>query len=89
MRWLLAAVVVMGVLILGGTAVLIAMVVGGAHGTAAPAAVTLDEPAGTRIVGVTGLQNRLAVQLSGGGPDRVAVVDLPSGRTTLRIGLAH
>jgi hypothetical protein len=80
----------MGLLILGGTAVLgvvLARRVGG--GAAAPVSVVLDEPAGTRIAGIAAAGDRLAVQLQGGGPDRLVLVDPRSGAAVGRIGLAH
>ena len=52
-------------------------------------AVVLDEPAGTRIAGVGVAADRLAVQLQGGGPDRVAIVDTRTGRVLGRVGLAR
>ena len=58
-------------------------------GGVAPAhvAVQLDEPAGTRIAGIAAMADRLAVQLHGGGPDRVLLLDAhtlaPVGRATL------
>jgi hypothetical protein len=73
MRALKVAVVVMGVLIVVGT---MGLVVGIARRSAAPsvvsaaawaASVVLDEPAGTRIVGIAVVRDRLAVQLQGGG----------------------
>ncbi len=84
MRAMLGLVVGMGVLIVAGVAVVAVTIVGrmGGHG-AVPATVTLDQPAGTRIVGVAGLGDRLAVVLQGGGPDRVVVVD---GRGGVRLG---
>jgi hypothetical protein len=86
------AVVVMGVLIVAGVAVLAVALtqrVGTlvAAGTAAP--VVLDEPAGTHIAGVSALPDRLALTLQGGGPDRVVVVDSRSGRVLGRVSLAH
>jgi hypothetical protein len=95
MRWLKVLVVVMGVMIVAGTAtlgVLIFRRLGGAHGPpsgGAVASVLLDEPAGTRIASVAGLGDRLVVQLQGGGPDRVVVIDPRSGLTAARIGLAR
>jgi hypothetical protein len=91
MRALKALTIVMGVLILGGTAVLglvLARRMGG--GPAAPAtSVLLDEPAGTRIAGIAGAGDRLAVQLQGGGPDRLVLIDPHTGAATGRVGLAH
>jgi hypothetical protein len=90
MQALKALTIVMGVLIVGGTALLgvvLARRMGG--GTAAPVSVVLDEPAGTRIAGIAAAGDRLAVQLQGGGPDRLVLLDPHSGAPTGRIGLAH
>ncbi len=91
MAALKAAVVVMGLLIIAGITVIAVTL---AQRAAAPAGATmvqamLDEPAGTRIAGVATAADRLAVQLQGGGPDRVVVVDLRSGRVVARAGLAR
>ena len=54
-----------------------------------PVSAMLDEPAGTHIAAIAALTDRLAVQLQGGGPDRVIFLD---SRTLTRIGgvaLAH
>ena len=96
-RALLALVIVMGVLILAGTAGLIAVVV---HRLAHPAvvhasgpapssqAVLRPEPAGTRITALTRQSDTvLAIALSGGGPDRVLVWDLVAGRAVAEIRL--
>ena len=75
MRALKIAVIVMGVLIVGGT---IALVIAVARRSAAPVvpvavsipasmAAVLDEPDGTRIAGIVAVQDRLALQLQGGG----------------------
>ena len=101
MRALKVAVVVMGVLLVGGTvtlAVLIAKRLGsggthpaemssGAGSSAGP--VVLDEPAGTRIVGETLVGDRLVLQLQGGGADRVVVIDLHSMAVAGHIGLGR
>ena len=50
--------------------------------------VTLDEPAGTRIAGAVAGGDNIVLLLQGGGPDRVAVVELRTGRVVGRIGLA-
>ncbi len=50
--------------------------------------VVLDEPAGTRIVSVGGFGDLLAVTLSGGGPDRVVLLD-PGLRVVGRITLGR
>ena len=96
MRALMVLVVVMGVMIVGGVAtlaVLLAKRMGAAPvAIGAPpeaiGAVTLDEPEGTRIVAALPGGEHIVVQLQGGGPDRVAVVDARSGRVVGRIGLA-
>ncbi len=93
MRALKAAVIVMGVLIVVGTATLAVLIVqklNSAAGTVAARAPTvLDEPAGTRIAGLAASGDRLAVQLQGGGADRVVVIDLRSLSVAGRIALAR
>jgi hypothetical protein len=90
MQALKALTIVMGVLILGGTAVLgvvLARRMGG--GSVAPVSVLLDEPAGTRIAGIAGAGDRLAVQLQGGGQDRLVLIDPHTGAATGRVALAR
>ncbi len=99
MRGLQVAVIVMGVLIVAGVAVIGVTIakrtIGGAEVARetvrdVPGAVRdiqLDEPEGTRIVAVTGQAPRWAVQLQGGGPDRVVMVDTQDGRVVGRLGL--
>ena len=94
MRALKIAVVVMGVLIVVGT---VGLVVGVLRRGTAPLAggfpavvqAVLQEPAGTRIVGIAALPDRLAVQLQGGGVDRVVVIDPRTGAIVGRISLAR
>ncbi len=90
MRMLMTAVVVMGVLIVAGVATVAVTIVTrlGAAPSAA-ASFVLDEPAGTRIAGVAALPDRLAVTLQGGGPDRVVVLDLRTGRVVAHAALAR
>lgn len=91
MRALQVLVVVMGVLIVLGTAV-VAVTIVRRMGVATPRpviATALDEPAGTHIVSVAAFGDRLAVVLQGGGPDRVAIVDPASGRRAGDIHLAR
>ncbi len=90
MRWLMMAVVVMGVLIVAGV-VTIGMVLFQrmSPGAGAIASTLLDEPAGTRIAGAALGPDRLAVQLQGGGPDRVVLVDTKAGRVLGRVSLAR
>jgi hypothetical protein len=90
MRALQAAVIVMGVLIVAGVAVVgltIARRLGGPP--AGAATVVLDEPAGTRMVSTGAVGDRLAVLLQGGGPDRVVLVDPRTGAVAGRVGLAR
>jgi len=89
MRALKILTIVMGVLIVGGTAtlgVLIARRLGSAQG--APFSVRLDEPEGTRIAAMAGVQDRLALYLQGGGPDRVVLIDPHSGARAGRLVVA-
>ncbi len=92
MRALKALTAVMGLLIVVGTAVLVATIVRRAGAPAAPAekiAVALGEPSGTRIAGIAAVADRLAVALQGGGPDRVVLIDPRSGEAIGRIALAR
>jgi hypothetical protein len=97
MRALKIAVIVMGVLIVAGTAALVVGVVRRNSGSAMPFAAglpavidaVLQEPPGTRIAGIAAMQERLAVQLQGGGVDRVVLIDPRSGAVVGRISLAH
>jgi hypothetical protein len=97
MRALKVAVVVMGVLIVLGT---MGLVIGIARRSAAPVTVptaalparvdaVLDEPAGTRIAGIVAVRDRLALQLQGGGADRVVLIDPTTGAVAGRISLAR
>ena len=91
MRGLLALVVAMGVLIVAGLAVIGVTIVhrlgGGIPVRAQLTAAVLDQPAGTQIAGVSGIGERLAVTLRGGGPDRLVILDAqslqPIGSVTL------
>jgi hypothetical protein len=91
MRALMTAVVVMGVLIVAGVVTIVVTIVGrmGAGAAATATSSLIDEPAGTHIAGVAALSDRLALTLQGGGPDRVVVVDLRSGRIVARASLAR
>jgi hypothetical protein len=96
MRALKVAVVVMGVLIVLGT---MGLVIGIARRSApvmvpmatlpASVSVVLDEPEGTRIAGIVAVRDRLAVQLHGGGVDRVVLIDPTTGTVAGRISLAR
>jgi hypothetical protein len=100
MQALKVATIVMAVLIVLGTVTLLVLLARRSAGPSAPAVVTvpagaaafsatLAEPEGTRIVGVSEGGDRLAVQLQGGGPDRVVLVDPHTGVVVGRVGLAH
>ncbi len=90
MRALKVAVVFMGVLIVGGVIVLFTVLAQRMSSSSGPiASAVLDEPAGTRIAGASAAPDRLVVQLQGGGPDRVVVLDTKTGRVLGRVGLAR
>ncbi len=90
MRALKVAVVFMGVLIVGGVIVLFTLLAQRMSSGSGPiASAVLDEPAGTRIAGTSTAPDRLVVQLQGGGPDRVLVLDTKTGRVLGRVGLAR
>jgi len=96
MRALTAVTIFMGLLIVVGTGALIAIIV---HRSVSPSAVStpagavtlrLDEPSGSRIAGIAGAGDRLAVEVQGGGAgDRVVLVDPHSGVVTGRILLGR
>lgn len=99
MRALTAVTIFMAVLIVVGTGALIAIIIHrsvspspatvAATAPAKPLAVDLNEPAGTRIAAMAAVGDRLALELQGGGADRVALVDPRSGVVTGRITLGH
>ena len=93
MRAVKIAIAIMSVLIVVGTAVIVVTLInrsGALHGApamTAQAAAALDEPAGTAIVAIAAAGDRLAVQLHGGGPDRIVFVDPRSATVAGRISL--
>lgn len=90
MRLLRVLVVVMGVMIVAGVAALGVLLTRRIGAVPAPAtAALLDEPDGTRIASISSAADSIALQLQGGGPDRVVVIDPRSGRIIGRIGLKH
>lgn len=99
MRALKIATIAMGVLIVLGTTVILVTIVkrtmSGAAGARPvgspekPFSALLDEPVGTGIVGIVSVHDRLAVQLHGGGVDRVVVIDPVSGAVVGRVTLAR
>jgi hypothetical protein len=90
MRGLQVAVIVMGIMIVAGVAVIAATV---AHRLASPSVpfvrADLDEPAGTEIGTIAATGDRLAIQLRGGGPDRLVILDLRTMKVAGRVALAH
>lgn len=90
MRGLQVAVIVMGVLIVAGVAVIGVTIAKRTYGGPEPVVlrdVQIDEPEGTRIVAVSAGPQGMLVQLQGGGPDRVLVVDPQDGKPRARFSL--
>jgi hypothetical protein len=88
------AAIVMGVLIVLGTTVILVTIVkrtvsGAPHAPGPAFAAVLDEPSGSAIVGVTQIQDRMALQLRGGGADRVVLIDPASGTVVGRVLLSR
>lgn len=104
LKGLKVAVVVMGIVIVVGTGALIVAIVSKVTAPrhspalaiaapsvpepAVPANVLLDEPAGTHITGIAAWHGGLAVSLTGGGPDRVVLLDAAL-RVVARVALAR
>ena len=91
MRALKILTVVMGVLIVVGVVALGVVMTQrlGSIGVGAGASATLDEPAGTSIAGIAATGDRIALQLRGGGPDRVVLIDPKTGKPVGAIKLAR
>ena len=93
MRALKITTIAMAVMIVAGIGVLGVTILrrlnSPAGGPAFAANTVLNEPDGTHIVAIAGLAERLAVQLQGGGPDRVLFIDPRSGQLLGRAVLAH
>ena len=90
MQALKAAVIIMGVLIVLGVVTLgvaLTQKLSGAGGSMAN--LLLDEPAGTRITATSMAPDRLSLQLTGGGPDRVVVIDTRASRVVGRVALSR
>jgi hypothetical protein len=90
-RSMLITVITMGVLIVIATAALLFKLVtdfgapaAGPPGTSLTVS-NLQQAAGSRIVNITGVGASLAVLLTGGGPDRILLVDPRNGRVTGRL----
>lgn len=94
MRALKILVVVMGVLIIAGTVTLGVVVMrrigsGGEPASASALLRQLDEPSGTVIAAIALNPDRLVLQLRGGGPDRVLLIDPRTGATVARVALTR
>jgi hypothetical protein len=92
MRAVKIAIAIMSVLIVVGTTVLGTVLVKRTSNPAAPAmqasaVAAIQEPEGTTIAGIAAVGDRLAVQLRGGGPDRVIFVDPRTATVAGRISL--
>ena len=94
LRALKIVTILMGVLIVIGTTVVVVTIarrtMSGPTGLPEKTyAAVLDQPAGTAIVGIAAVRDRLAVQLSGGGADRVILIDPVSGAVVGQVSLAR
>ena len=94
LRALKIVTIMMGVLIVIGTTVVVVTIArrtisGPATLPEKTFAAVLDQPAGTAIVGITSVRDRLAVQLHGGGADRVILIDPTSGALVGQVSLAR
>ena len=92
MRGLKIATVVMGVMILAGTGIMLTLMIKRSSSVPVVSIPTdlvsaLEEPSGSRIVGISVVQDRLALLLQGGGADRVVLVDPRTGKAMGRISL--
>ena len=92
MRAVRFAAIAMGVLIvLGTTVILVTIIKRTVSGPAAlpekAYAAVLDEPEGTTIAGIAQVRDRLAVQLRGGGADRLLLIDPGTGTVVGRLSL--
>ncbi len=87
MRALKILVVVMAVMIVAGVVMLGVTVTTRMSAPKLAQAALLDEPAGTHIVQISAAGDRVVVLLQGGGPDRLAVLDLRTGLVTARAGV--
>ncbi len=90
MRALKTLTLVMAVMIVAGTATLAVLIVRrvAIPVSGASATIRLDEPPSSEIAAIASEgPGQLALLLRGGGPDRVVVVDLASGKVRARIGI--
>ena len=94
MRAVKIAAIAMGVLIVLGTTVILVTIVkrtmSGPPGFPEKTyAAVLNEPEGTVIAGIAQVRDRLAVQLRGGGVDRVLLIDPGTGTVVGQISLGR
>ena len=91
MRALKILTVVMGVMIVVGVVALGVVMTQrlGTLGAGNLADAMLTEPPGTSIVGIAATAERIALQLRGGGPDRVVLIDAKTGKAVGRVSLAQ
>ena len=87
LRGLMAAVIIMGVLIVVGVATLAITIVRRMSTAPAQPVQALSEPAGTHIATITTAGDRLALLLTGGGQDRIVLLDPRTGQVTGRVSL--
>jgi hypothetical protein len=80
MQALKALVIGMGVLIVAGTVTLVVLIIQRAGPTGRAADVALELPAGNRIMGIAGMERRLAVWVEGPEGARVLLLDPETGR---------
>ena len=91
-RPLLIVVIAMAVLIFLVTTVVVVKLIKDFVTTPAPEAMTeatLRQPLGSHIVTITTVGGRIGVLLTGGGPDRVLMVDPANGRIAGQIVLSQ
>ncbi|WP_309139472.1 DUF6476 family protein [Siccirubricoccus sp. G192] len=91
MRGLKILVVVMGLLIVGGTLTLVLLIVqrvGGAAGSGRWE-MALDQPEGTRIAGIAAAEGGLGIWVARPDGDRVLLVEPRSGRVTGEVRLGR
>lgn len=91
MRALKVLTIAMGIAIVVATAALAVLIARRLSAPVRPPSYTaaLREQAGARIAGVAGLQDRLAVWIQGGGPDRILLLDPRSGDVTGTVTLQN
>ena len=90
MRLLKAITIGMGVLIVVATTVLVVVIarrLGGPVTVPSQFALVLDEPSGTRIVGIATAGDRVAALLQGGGDDRIVLIDSRTGSVAGKVAL--